>query len=104
VVWRKRERDVLGAIKGPSPPGTPARIPATAEWPRGGGWTGLRTKKPSLKLGRLAQRDLTDDLSAASYCVSRLLRECLMVRVTARWCFAEKPVYLRGRILPVSVT
>jgi hypothetical protein len=33
-----------------------------------------------------------------------MLRECLIVRVTARWCFAQSPVYLRGRILPVSVT
>ena len=28
----------------------------------------------------------------------------VIVRVTARWCLAERPVYLRGRILPVSVT
>src|SRR5208283_4310282 len=33
-----------------------------------------------------------------------MLRECLIVRVTARWCFAQSPVYLRGSILPVSVT
>src|SRR5436190_10288406 len=33
-----------------------------------------------------------------------MLRECFSVRVTARWCLAESPVYLRGRILPVSVT
>lgn len=38
------------------------------------------------------------------YCASNMFRECFNVRVTARWCFAESPVYLRGRILPVSVT
>ncbi len=33
-----------------------------------------------------------------------MLRDCLIVLVTARWCLAQSPVYLRGRILPVSVT
>src|ERR1019366_4085525 len=41
---------------------------------------------------------------ASGHFVSSMLRECLIVRVTARWCFAQRPVYLRGRILPVSVT
>ena len=33
-----------------------------------------------------------------------MFRDCFRVRVTARWCLAERPVYFRGRILPVSVT
>ena len=33
-----------------------------------------------------------------------MLRECLIVLVIARWCRAVRCVYLRGRILPVSVT
>src|ERR1035438_10798029 len=41
---------------------------------------------------------------ASGHFVSSMLRECLIVRVTARWCFAQSPVYLRGSILPVSVT
>src|ERR1017187_1506207 len=41
---------------------------------------------------------------AFAHFVRSMLRECLIVRVTARWCFAQRPVYLRGRILPVSVT
>src|ERR1700722_17426623 len=41
---------------------------------------------------------------ASAHFVSSMLREGLIVRVTARWCFAQRPVYLRGRILPVSVT
>jgi len=32
------------------------------------------------------------------------LRECLIVFVMARWWRAVRCVYLRGRILPVSVT
>jgi len=33
-----------------------------------------------------------------------MLRACFRVLVIARWCLAVRPVYLRGRILPVSVT
>ena len=33
-----------------------------------------------------------------------MLRDRLMVLVMARWCFVVRWVYLRGRILPVSVT
>lgn len=38
------------------------------------------------------------------YWASRRLRDRLMVRVTARCSLALRPVYLRGKILPVSVT
>src|SRR6202451_4033014 len=44
------------------------------------------------------------DRRGLAHFVSSMLRECLIVRVTALWCFAQRPVYLRGRILPVSVT
>ena len=33
-----------------------------------------------------------------------MARARLMVLVTARWCLDVRPVYFRGRILPVSVT
>ena len=32
-----------------------------------------------------------------------MLRARLRVFVTARWCLEVRPVYFRGRILPVSV-
>ena len=38
-----------------------------------------------------------------AYCIVSNLRARLMFFVTLRCCLAEKPVYLRGRILPVSV-
>ena len=37
------------------------------------------------------------------YCIVSNLRARLMFFVTLRCCLAEKPVYLRGKILPVSV-
>ena len=56
-------------------------------------------KKPELIL-RLRMLGIAE----SDYKASKLLRDCLIVRVTARCCFAERPVYLRGRIFPVSVT
>ncbi len=39
-----------------------------------------------------------------NYFMSSICRARLMARVSRRWCCAGKPVYLRGRILPSSVT
>lgn len=39
----------------------------------------------------------------AAYCIASILRARLIFLVTLRCCFEESPVYLLGKILPVSV-
>ena len=40
---------------------------------------------------------------ATAYCIVSMLRDCFILEVTLRCSLAERWVYLRGRILPVSV-
>ena len=40
---------------------------------------------------------------ATAYCIVSMLRDCLILEVTLRCSLADRWVYLRGRILPVSV-